>query len=176
VAVFQHPNEVRKQVQFASRLGAEYITVNFDPTDRQVSEELVAAADEFEVMVAIHNISTTDPVELFSSTDEIEGYLEDVSHPRIRCCIDTGHVILEDETLETAFRRLGPYVDVVHLKGERYGSSQFSLDAEEDLSKFLDLFETYTESSLIVLEHRTDGGGLTESLGRITRSLGGTIG
>jgi sugar phosphate isomerase/epimerase len=113
------PDDVAQHVAFADRLGADYLAVNYPPDRDDVTEELCARAAGFGVDVAIHNYSSVhfeDLSTVFSSVAEVREVLDRHDHPRLGCCLDTGHFLVEDVDPEAAVRELGDRVTCVHLK------------------------------------------------------------
>jgi sugar phosphate isomerase/epimerase len=103
---------------FADAIGADYVTVDFDPEDAALAGALVDAAEAHALDVAIHNYSTVhhDPSEVFSSIEEVTAFLEDHPHDRLGACVDTGHFLVMEETPAEAVRALDDRIVCVHLK------------------------------------------------------------
>ncbi|MDS0294163.1 sugar phosphate isomerase/epimerase family protein [Halogeometricum luteum] len=119
VVDIEGPEEVREHVAFADRLGASYLAVNYPPDRDDVTEALVAAAEEFGVDVAIHNYSSVhhdDLSTVFSSIDDVRAVLDRYDDPRLGVCVDTGHFLVEDVDPADVIRELGDRIVAVHLK------------------------------------------------------------
>ena len=111
--------KAREHFAFADRLGAGYVTVNYPPDRDDITEELVALGNEFEMDVGIHNYSSVhhdDLSQVFSTIDDVRGVLDRYDDPRLGLCVDTGHVLVEAVDPEDVLRELGDRVNGVHLK------------------------------------------------------------
>jgi sugar phosphate isomerase/epimerase len=111
--------DARRQVAFADRLGAAYLSVNYPPARDDITEALVDAADEFGVDVGIHNYSSVhhdDLSTVFSTIADVREVLARYDHPRLGICVDTGHFLVEDVRPEDVIRELGDRINGVHLK------------------------------------------------------------
>jgi sugar phosphate isomerase/epimerase len=94
---------------FAKAMRLEYLSISpspdcFDLLDRMVEETGVA--------VGIHNHG---PGDRYAKIDTIAAAIKD-HHPRIGCCIDTGHFLRSREDPVHAVEAFGPRVYGVHLK------------------------------------------------------------
>lgn len=112
------PSDVAPAAATANALGADYLTVNFDPDAEDVADALIEAAERYDLDVAVHNYSTVhhEPDDVFSSIAEVQSFLADHPHPRLGACVDSGHFLVMDEDPEAAIRELGERVLSVHLK------------------------------------------------------------
>ncbi|RKD98148.1 sugar phosphate isomerase/epimerase family protein [Halopiger aswanensis] len=111
--------EAREYVAFAARLGADYVTVNYPPGRDDITEELLALADEFELDVAIHNYSEIhhdDLSQVFSSIDDVREVLERYDDPRLGVCVDTGHFLAASVDPAAVIPAFGDRIVAVHLK------------------------------------------------------------
>ncbi|AEH36883.1 sugar phosphate isomerase/epimerase family protein [Halopiger xanaduensis] len=111
--------EAREYVAFASRLGADYVTVNYPPDRDDITEELLALAAAFEIDVAIHNYSSVhhdDLSQVFSSIDDVRAVLERHDDPRLGVCVDTGHFLVASVDPAAVVREFGDRIVAVHLK------------------------------------------------------------
>ena len=111
--------QARAAASVAARLGADYMTVNYPPDRDDITESLLAVADEFDLDVAIHNYSSVhhdDLSTVFSSIDDVASVLDRYDDPRLGACVDTGHFLVMDESPETALDRLAGRIHAVHLK------------------------------------------------------------
>ena len=113
------PDEARRYAAFADRLGADYLIVNYPPARDDVTDALIAAAEEFDLSVAIHNYSSVhhdDLSTVFSTIDDARGVLERYDHPRLGLCLDTGHFLVEGGDPAAVVREFGDRIVAVHLK------------------------------------------------------------
>jgi sugar phosphate isomerase/epimerase len=99
----------RKVFEFARAMGLKYLSASpeqgsFDDLDKLV--------EEFGVAVGIHNHG---PGDRFSRIETIERAIKD-HHPKIGCCIDTGHFLRSREDPVHAVEAFGRRVYGVHLK------------------------------------------------------------
>ena len=110
---------VRAHVDFADRLGADYVTVNYPPDADAITEELVVLAEEYAVDVGIHNYSSVhhdDLSTVFSTMADVRGVLNRYDHDRLGLCVDTGHFLVEDVAPAAVVREFGDQINSVHLK------------------------------------------------------------
>lgn len=112
------PVDVAPAAATADTLGADYLTMNFDPEAEDIASKLVEAAERHELDVAVHNYSTVhhEPESVFSSIAEVRSFLNEHPHPRLGACVDSGHFLVMDEDPESAIRELGDRILSVHLK------------------------------------------------------------
>lgn len=153
----ESPADVDPAAATADALGADYLTVNFDPGASEVATALVEAADRHALDVAIHNYSTVhhDTADVFSSIEEVRAFLDEHQHPRLGACVDSGHFLVMDEDPAEAITALGDRVVAVHLKDT-------SDAAEEDvpgrgvldLETLVDLLDAETDlSNPLIIEY-----------------------
>lgn len=106
-------DEMRASLEFAAGLGADYVSIGFDPSDEKAKEMMCEIALEVGVLLGIHNHGPGD--KFFAKAEAVlaacEGYDEVLG-----ACVDTGHFLRVDQTAEHAIRLLGKRVHGVHLK------------------------------------------------------------
>ncbi|WP_415382241.1 sugar phosphate isomerase/epimerase family protein [Halosimplex sp. TS25] len=119
VVDLEAPDEAREHFEFADRLDAGYVTVNYPPAADAITETLVELADEFGLDVGIHNYSSVhhdDLSRVFSTIDDARSVLDRYDHDRLGLCVDTGHFLVENVVPEDVVRDLGDRINSCHLK------------------------------------------------------------
>ena len=113
------PGEARQHVEFADRLGAQYVTVNYPPAADAITDELVELSGEFAIDVGIHNYSSVhhdDLSQVFSTIDDVRSVLDRYEHDNLGLCVDTGHFLVEDVRPDEVVREFGDRINSCHLK------------------------------------------------------------
>ncbi|NGM67850.1 sugar phosphate isomerase/epimerase [Natronolimnobius sp. AArcel1] len=119
VVDLETPEDAREYIAFADWLDADYVTVNYPPDRDEITEELLALAETFEIDVAIHNYSSVhhdDLSTVFSSINDVREVLEAYDHPRLGVCIDTGHFLVESVDPADVIPAVGDRIVATHLK------------------------------------------------------------
>lgn len=150
--------EAREYFDFADRLDADYVTVNYPPTRDDITEDLLACANEFDLNVAIHNYSTVhhdDLSRVFSSIDDVRSVLDRYEHPRLGVCVDTGHFLVMDDTPNEVIPALGDRIEAVHLKDTSEAEIEDLPGAGElDLPSVLTLLDEHADlDAPVVIEY-----------------------
>jgi len=101
--------EDRKVFEFAKAMGLKYLSASPEPGAFDALDKLV---EEFGVAVGIHNHG---PGDRFAKIETIEKAIKD-HHPKIGCCVDTGHFLRSREDPVHAVEAFGRRVYGVHLK------------------------------------------------------------
>jgi sugar phosphate isomerase/epimerase len=99
----------RKFFDFAKAMGLKYLSASPEPGSFDVLDKLV---EEYDVAVGIHNHG---PGDRYAKIETIEKAIKD-HHPKIGCCIDTGHFLRSREDPVHAVEAFGKRVYGVHLK------------------------------------------------------------
>jgi inosose dehydratase len=99
----------RKYFEFAKAMGLKYMSASPDPGAFDLLDKLV---EEYGVAIGIHNHG---PGDRFAKIDTIAKAIKD-HHPKIGCCIDTGHFLRSREDPVQAVEVFGKRVYGVHLK------------------------------------------------------------
>jgi sugar phosphate isomerase/epimerase len=99
----------RRVFEFAKAMGLKYLSASPEPGSFEALDKLV---EEFGVAVGIHNHG---PGDRFAKIETIEKAIKD-HHPKIGCCVDTGHFLRSREDPVHAVEALGQRVYGVHLK------------------------------------------------------------
>ena len=154
------PGEAECHAAFADELGAGYLTVNYPPDRDDITEALVAAAEEFDLDVAIHNYSSVhhdDLSTVFSSLADVREVLDRYDHPRLGVCLDTGHFLVEEVDPEAVVRELGDRISVVHLKDTSEAEVEDLPGASAgrlDLPRVVGLLDDHADASVpLVIEY-----------------------
>ncbi len=122
----------RKIFEFARDMGIKYLSASPDPDSFDVLDKLV---EEFGVAVGIHNHG---PGDRFAKIETIEKAIKD-HHPKIGCCVDTGHFLRSREDPVHAVEAFGKRVYGVHLKDVK-DARTFTLLGKGDL-RIVDLLK-----------------------------------
>jgi sugar phosphate isomerase/epimerase len=99
----------RKHFDFARDMGLKYFSASADPGSFDLLDKLV---EQYGVAVGIHNHG---PGDRFAKIETIEKAIRD-HHPKIGCCVDTGHFLRSREDPVHAVEVFGRRVYGVHLK------------------------------------------------------------
>ena len=172
--------EVRAYADLADRLGAEYLTVNYAPDRDDITEELLWAAEQFDLDVAIHNYSTVhhdDMESVFSTVDDVADVFERHDDSRLGACVDTGHFLVMDESPESALERLAGRVRAVHLKDtseaeleELPGAGVLDLDAVVGLLADHDMLDVP-----LIIEYELEPARATDALREAVENVRGAL-
>lgn len=133
----------REAVDLVDRLGGEYLSVDVSPDDGATFRDLIAAARDLDVDVAIHNHG---PDATYSTAEDVRRVLDDYAESRLGACVDSGHLLRSGESPADVLPVLGDRVLALHVK-------DYDADLEEaipgdgrlDLSDLLDLLVEYTD-------------------------------
>ncbi len=99
----------RKIFEFAKAMGLKYLSASPEPGSFDELDKLV---EEYGVAVGIHNHG---PGDHYARIDTIAKAIKD-HHPKIGCCVDTGHFLRSREDPVHAVEAFGKRVYGVHLK------------------------------------------------------------
>jgi sugar phosphate isomerase/epimerase len=117
--------EDRPIFEFAKSLGLEYISADPDPGSFDALDKLV---ETFDIAIGIHNHG---PGNRYAKIDTIHQAIKD-HHPKIGCCIDTGHFLRSKEDPVHAVEVFGNRVFGVHLKDVK-DATTFTVLGQGDL-------------------------------------------
>ncbi|WP_422930696.1 sugar phosphate isomerase/epimerase family protein [Singulisphaera sp. PoT] len=117
---------------FAKELGVDYVSADPDPDSFESLDKLV---EEFGIAVGIHNHG---PGHRYDLIDKIAKVIKD-HHPKIGCCVDTGHFLRSKEDPVRAVEVFGKRVYGVHLKDVK-DAEHFTILGKGDL-RTVDLFK-----------------------------------
>jgi inosose dehydratase len=115
----------RRIFEFAQVMGLQYLSASPAPDSFDVLDRLV---EEFGVAVGIHNHG---PGDRYAKIETIAGAIKD-HHPKIGCCIDTGHFLRSREDPVHAVEVFGKRVYGVHLKDVK-DAKTFTILGQGDL-------------------------------------------
>jgi sugar phosphate isomerase/epimerase len=99
----------RRIFEFAKSLELEYVSADPDP---KCFDELDKLVEKFDIAVGIHNHG---PGHRYAGIETISKAIKD-HHPKIGCCVDTGHFLRSKEDPVHAVEAFGTRVYGVHLK------------------------------------------------------------
>jgi sugar phosphate isomerase/epimerase len=116
---------MRKYFDFARSMGLQYFSANPDPDSFDLLDKLV---EESGVAVGIHNHG---PGDRYAKIETIEKAIKD-HHPKIGCCVDTGHFLRSREDPVRAVEVFGKRVYGVHLKDVK-DANTFTILGKGDL-------------------------------------------
>jgi len=115
----------RRTFEFAKGLGLEYLSADPDPGSFDELDKLV---EMFDIAVGIHNHG---PGNRYAKIETISKAIKD-HHPKIGCCIDTGHFLRSKEDPVHAVEAFGNRVFGVHLKDVK-DAKTFTILGQGDL-------------------------------------------
>lgn len=115
----------RKKFEFAKAFGIPYLSADPAPDSFDSLDKLV---EEYDVAIGIHNHG---PGHKYAKIDTIAAAIKD-HHPKIGCCIDTGHFLRSREDPVRAVEVFGKRIFGVHLKDVK-DATQFTILGEGDL-------------------------------------------
>jgi len=116
----------RKVFEFAKKMGFSYLSADPNPDSFDELDKLV---EEFDVAVGIHNHG---PGHRYDKIDVINKAIKD-HHPKIGCCVDTGHFLRSKEDPVRAAEVFGKRVFGVHLKDVK-DAEHFTILGKGDLN------------------------------------------
>ena len=99
----------RRTFEFAKRLGIMYLSADPDPAAFDDLDKLV---EKYDIAIGIHNHG---PGHRYGKIETIASAIKD-HHPKIGCCVDTGHFLLAKVDPVDAVETFGTRVYGVHLK------------------------------------------------------------
>ena len=132
----------RKLFEFAKAMGLGYLSADPDPDSFDSLDKLV---EEYGVAIGIHNHG---PGHRWAKIDTIAAAIKD-HHPKIGCCIDTGHFLRSREDPVRAVEVFGKRIYGVHLKDVK-DAKTFTILGEGDL-RTADLLKALAKQRLLVL-------------------------
>jgi sugar phosphate isomerase/epimerase len=99
----------RRTFEFAKALGIQYLSADPDPASFDGLDKLV---EKYDIAVGIHNHG---PGHRYDKIETIAKAIKD-HHPKIGCCVDTGHFLRSKIDPVDAVEAFGKRVYGVHLK------------------------------------------------------------
>jgi sugar phosphate isomerase/epimerase len=137
----------RALFQFAKLMGLEYLTIDPEPACLDGVDKLI---EEFDVAAGIHNHG---PGSRYQKIDQIADTIKN-HHPKLGCCIDTGHFLRSREDPVRAVEVFGTRIYGVHLKDVK-DATHFTLLGKGDL-RTVDLLQALAKLKyryLLALEY-----------------------
>ncbi len=122
----------RRFFEFAKRMGIDYLSADPDPKAMDGIDRLIEA---FDVAVGIHNHG---PGHRYSSIESIQKVIEG-HHPKMGCCIDTGHFLRSKIDPVDAALAFAGRIHGVHLKDVK-DAKTFTILGKGDL-RLVDLLK-----------------------------------
>lgn len=108
----EEADAVAPTLDFAVRLGCDYVSIDVDPEDDEIKQILVDKAKSRDLLLGIHNHG---PTHHYDTADSVLASIREFD-PVLGACVDTGHFLRADESPERAIEVLGERVHAVHLK------------------------------------------------------------
>jgi sugar phosphate isomerase/epimerase len=115
----------RRIFELAKSLGLEYLSADPDPKSFDALDELV---NKFDIAVGIHNHG---PGHRYAQIETIKQAIKG-HHPKIGCCIDTGHFLRSNVDPVDAVEAFGMRIYGVHLKDVK-DAKTFTILGQGDL-------------------------------------------
>jgi len=139
--------ENRRIFTFARELGIGYLSADPDPGAFDLLDRLV---EEYGLPVGIHNHG---PGHRYDTIDRIAAAIRD-HHPKIGCCIDTGHFLRSREDPVRAAEVFGTRVYGVHLKDVK-NAETFTVLGQGDLrtTDFLKTLAAHRYDHCLAIEY-----------------------
>lgn len=121
----KNADEDRKLFEFGKAIGLEYFSADPEPGAFDALDKLV---EEFGIAIGIHNHG---PGHRYDKIDKIAAAIKD-HHPKIGCCIDTGHFLRSREDPVRAMEVFDQRIYGVHLKDVK-DATRFTVLGQGDL-------------------------------------------
>ena len=136
----------RKKFEFATKIGARYLSADPEPVSFAGLEGLV---DEFGVKIAIHNHG---PGARYDKATDTLNAVKNL-HPFIGACVDTGHVLRSGEAPHEVIEQLGKRVHCLHLKDWKIGGDETVIgEGDLDLLKTVAALRAINFDGFICME------------------------
>jgi inosose dehydratase len=151
---YEGVEDVEASLDLAAGLGAEYVSVDFEPDDEAVINALVEGAAERDLLVAIHNHG---PDATYSTVEEVLAVVED-RDPLLGACVDTGHYFRSGQSPGDVVPALGERVHAVHFKDFADPDTEvIPGEGQLDIDEFLALLDEHTTfDQPLVIEYEED--------------------
>lgn len=173
VYTYEEVADVGPALDLADALGADYVSVDFDPENEAVIEALVEGAARRDLLVAIHNHG---PGATYSEVEEVLAVLEGRDE-RLGACVDTGHYFRSGQAPSHVVPALEDRVHAVHFKDFADAETEvIPGDGQLDIDEFLRLLEVHTEfAQPLVIEYEEDPEDPTPAVAEICDRLEGRL-
>lgn len=157
-------------LEFVSRIGAGYVSVDVPPDADDRIRELIDAAAAWGLDVAIHNHG---PESRYVTVDDVLTVLRRHPDPRLGACVDVGHYLRADQSPATVIPRLGDRVLALHLKDfDADGREAVPGSGQIDLAELGALLETHTSFHRpLVIEYEADPEEPTPAVAQAARAI-----
>lgn len=171
---FESSDDVRGRLEFASDIGASYVSAHFDPDDHETIQTLIDVAAELGLSVTIHNHG---PGAIYSTVEEVLEVLETYPNAtHLGACVDTGHFLRSDQSPSETIPALGERVHAIHVKDFFDTKTEvIPGDGNLNVSELLKLIRTHSAlSAPLVIEYEEDEANPTPAIKTICDRLSGT--
>ena len=82
-------------------------------TNIEMFQALLPIAEESGTVICLENMPTL-PYKM-SPTPEIFKFIQEINHPNLKMCLDTGHTNIYDNDIRSIVRLIGPVLKVMHV-------------------------------------------------------------
>jgi sugar phosphate isomerase/epimerase len=153
----------------AEDLGAEYLSIHVQPDAGETVDDLVEAAAEHDLLLAIHNHG---PGHVHDTVEDVESIYQ--GRPtRLGACVDTGHFLRSGISPPDSIPRIGERVHAVHFKD--FADEETEVipgDGQLDVGETLSLLEEETNfDQPLVIEYEEDPQDPTPAIEEIVRRV-----
>jgi inosose dehydratase len=161
--------DVEPTLELADALGADYLSVDFEPDDEAVIEALLEGAAERDLLLAIHNHG---PDATYSTVEDVLSVLEGRDE-RLGACVDSGHYFRSGQAPTDVIPALGERVHAVHFKDFADPDTEVVPgDGQLDIDEFLALLSEHTSfAQPLVIEYEEDAENPTPAVAEICERL-----
>ncbi len=147
-------DDMDENFQFASEMGADYISINCKSDNHAIAEQAIGIAKKYDLKLGIHNHG---PGADFATSEQVLEFCQG-KDALLGACMDTGHFMRSDQMPDHVIKVLGKRINSMHLKD--------FISAEEevmpgtgrlDLAQVLDLLKTHVGyEGAYVIEYEAD--------------------
>ena len=131
----------------------EYVSVDFSPDDEEYIETVLAAAEEFDLNLAVHNHG---PEATYATVEDVETVLKDRPE-RLGACLDTGHFLRTDDHPAEVFPALSGRIHAVHVKDFVDAETEVAPgEGNLDLDELVDLRAEHAADAPLVIEYEAE--------------------
>jgi sugar phosphate isomerase/epimerase len=154
VHTFDDGSDVDPVLDFAVDLGAAYVSIHVDPEHRDTIEALDAAADQRDLLLAVHNHG---PGHVHDTVEDVQAVLEGTG-AHFGACVDSGHYFRSGLAPETVVPAFGERVHAVHVKDFVDEETEVVPgEGQLDVAGFVELLRTETAfDQPLVIEYEED--------------------
>ena len=144
---------VEEALSFVADFGVEYVSVDFSPDAEEYIDTVLAAAEEFDLNLAVHNHG---PEAIYATVEDVETVLRDRPE-RLGACLDTGHFLRSDNQPAEAFHALSGRIHAVHVKD--FVDTETEVTPGEgnlDLDELVELHAEHAADAPLVIEYEAE--------------------